>query len=155
MKIKTFFDFFSGKGCLQLLKKAMGLFGTAPSQAIAKTQKILKTANDVQSITEMVKIPAISDPGHVLLGDCSVLHERISGKKDFESVVSYIRSRAGGRGDIEIGLSRYNFFKIRQIYKFCAELLNGGGEHFNILNEPFKFFPIRDLSKELSVAVAA
>jgi len=153
MKIKTFLSFFSGKGYLELLKKSASLFGAAPAHTIVKAKKILETARNVQSIAEMVKIPAISDPCHVLLGDCSVLHERISGRKDFDSVVAYICGRAGRRGDVEIGLSRYNFFKIKQIYKFCMGLLNGEAAQFDILEEPFKFFPIRDLSKELSIAV--
>jgi MoaA/NifB/PqqE/SkfB family radical SAM enzyme len=153
VKIKTLINFLAVRCRWEFLRKVARSFGSDSVGAASKVNDFIQTAHSVKSIAGIVDMPAVSDVQHVLLGDQAVLHERISGKKNFDLVISHIRERVKGKGIIEIGLSRYNFFRIRQIYKLCFELLNDDVERFKVFKEPFKFFPIGNLSKELSAVV--
>ncbi len=153
MRIKTLMNLLSVRFQWDFLKKIARLFKSDSSCAASKVNDFIQSAQGVKSIEGMVDIPAVSDRQHVLLGDRAFLHERISGKKDFDAVVSYIRECGKKKGIVEIGLSRYNFFRLRQIYKFCSELLGGNPEPFDILKEPFEIFPIGNLAKGLSAVI--
>ncbi|MFH1800253.1 MAG: radical SAM protein [Candidatus Omnitrophota bacterium] len=153
MRIKTLVNFLSVRCQWGFLKKTAQLFRSDSVCAASKVNDFIQTAQGVKSVAGMVEIPAVLDIQHVLLGDRAVLHERISGKKNFDIVISHIRERAKGKKIIEIGLSRYNFFRIRQMYKLCLEMLNGDTKHFDVLNEPFEIFPIGNLAKGLSAAI--
>jgi len=153
MKIKTLVNLLSVRCRWEFLRKVARWFRTDSVGAASKMNDFIQTVHSVKSIAGMIDIPAVLDVQHVLLGDQAILHERISGKKNFGLTISYFRERVKNKGIIEIGLSRYNFFRIRQMYRFCFELLNGDAERFKVFKEPFKFFPIANLSKELSTTV--
>jgi MoaA/NifB/PqqE/SkfB family radical SAM enzyme len=153
MKIKTLTNFLAPRCRPEFLKKIARLFKSNASHASAKVNDFIQTAQSVKSIEGLISIPSVRDRQHVLLGDRAVLHERISGKKNFDSTISHIRECAKNKSSIEIGLSRYNFFRVRQMYKLCFELLKGNANHYKIFEEPFKIFPITNLAKDLSIVV--
>ena len=153
MKIKTFVHFLSARCRWEFLRKIARLFGTDFACAASKVNDFFRAAQGVKSIAGMMDIPRVLDAEKVLLGDRALLHEHVSGKKNFDTVIAHIRTCAQSKNTIEIGLSRYNFFRVRQMHNLCLELLKGGGEDRRVFTEPFKFFPIENLAKELSATV--
>jgi AdoMet-dependent heme synthase len=153
MKIKTLMNFLSVRCRWGFLKKIAQLFKSDSAGAASKVNNFIHTAQGVKSVEGMVDLPPVSDMRHVLLGDRAVLHERVSGQKDFDATVSYIREHAKKKRSVEIGLSRYNFFRLRQMYKLCLELLSTDAKNSDVLNEPFEIFPIGDLAKSLSAVI--
>ncbi|MFH0984789.1 MAG: radical SAM protein [Candidatus Omnitrophota bacterium] len=153
MKIRTLVHFLSVRCRMDFLRKVAKLFGADPARAVAKAKDFFRAAQDVKGVAGMIDIPKVLNPEKVLLGDRAALHERVSGKKNFDAVVAHIRERAQSQKIIEIGLSRYNFFRIRQMYRLCLESLRGGVEDGRVFTEPFKFFPVENLAKELSATI--
>ncbi len=153
MKIRTLANFLAVRCRGEFLKKIAGLFGADAPHAVSKINEFVQTAQGVKSIAGRVKMTPVLDAENVLLGDRVVLHERINGKKNFEHVISHIRESGKTKKAVEIGLSRYNFFRVREMYKLCLELLNGDASRYEVFREPFRFFPIADLATELSSVI--
>lgn len=155
MKIKTLIHFLSVRCRWEFLRRVVRLFGTDTVRMASRTKDFIRAAKGVKSLGGMIDIPKILDPETALLGDRAILHERVRGKKNFEAVVTHIRECAQSKKTVEIGLSRYNFFRIRQMYRLCLESLKGGVEDGRVFTEAFRFLPVEDLSKELCATVEA
>ena len=90
---------------------------------------------------------------YLLCGDTPESHNRIAGENDFFAVTENIRS-SHGAATVVIGLSRYNFFRMGAIYKYCLELLGVDTGAIRKLHEPFPVFPMVDIVKNAALWVA-
>ena len=84
----------------------------------------------------------------LLCGDYAELHSRITGKDDFKKTIKSIKENKYNHIKIIIGLTRYNFFRVNEILKFCLALLEKeyiASDNEKILIAQFNIFPIRDI----------
>jgi sulfatase maturation enzyme AslB (radical SAM superfamily) len=89
--------------------------------------------------------PAVSLPGIRLFGDFEELHDRIAGKKgDFKQSLEQIMKfkRRHKKFKLLIGLSRYNFARIKQIADLAISLT---GEQVTLDAGELEIFPVQNL----------
>lgn len=91
--------------------------------------------------------PELKNDGLCLFGHFDELEERISGKKGrFVEVVNQLKAiiSDNGKTTLKIGITRYNFFCLEDIVKFC---LNLKGIEKDIHLSSFNIFPVDNIIK--------
>lgn len=91
--------------------------------------------------------PELKNDGLCLFGHFDELHERISGRKgEFAKAINQLKELMSNNGKttLKIGVTRYNFFCLDEIVKFC---LNLNGMQENIQFSPFNIFPVDKIIK--------
>ena len=83
----------------------------------------------------------------LLCGDYAELHNRITGKNDFEKTLRLIKENKDRDTKVIIGLSRYNFFRINEVVKFLFDFLekNRNANNERISKIQFNIFTIKDI----------
>ncbi|MFH1061664.1 MAG: radical SAM protein [Candidatus Omnitrophota bacterium] len=81
-----------------------------------------------------------------IYADNPILHDRISGVKEFETKINNLRllKKQGRTPLITIGVSRYNFFKLNEILQFAAKEI---GEPIDLRSLTLNIFPLKKLRR--------
>jgi len=107
--------------------------------------KLIKEERLIDEYISGCKLLPLENENLYIFGDSEELHNRVAGSdNDFKEKIRKIKQvlSKGKKFTIKIGVSRFNFFRIKEMVEFSLSLLDGKAE-LNL--EPFSLFPVQKL----------